>query len=183
MNNPTENAIDECWTDSGSIHPELIASRNLIYTPCEFKCSTPIPESESAEYGAYIFKLNSANVRFRVAKITPTKIGQFVTLWKRVENKSIQPYDLADEIDLFIVVTRKGDNLGQFIFSQSVLHKHDVISSNNNGGKRAIRVYPPWDVAVNKQAKKTQEWQLEYFLEMPQNKPIDYARAQMLYSV
>lgn len=81
------------------------------------------------------------------------------------------------------MVTRKGNNLGQFIFPKAVLQEHDIISVNNHGGKRAIRVYPSWDVAVNKQAKKTQEWQLEYFLEIPQNKPMDYARAQMLYSV
>jgi hypothetical protein len=37
-------------------------------------------EAESAEYGAYTFELNDLSVRFRVAKITPTKIGQFVTL-------------------------------------------------------------------------------------------------------
>lgn len=60
-------------------------------------------ESESIAYGAYMFKLNSMNVRFRVAKITPTKIGQFVTLWKRIGNGSIQPYDIVDSIDFFIV--------------------------------------------------------------------------------
>jgi hypothetical protein len=41
-------------------------------------------ERESLEYAACSFKLNSMSVKFRVAKITPTKIGQFVTLWKRV---------------------------------------------------------------------------------------------------
>jgi hypothetical protein len=42
-------------------------------------------------------------------------------------------------------------------------------------------VYPPWDVAVNKQAKKTQKWQLEYFLEVPKNSEIDLTRAKLLY--
>lgn len=77
MNDLTNNPIDECGINFNS---ELVASINLIYDPCQFKYSKPIPERESAEYGAYIFQLNSANVRFRVAKITPTKIGQFVTL-------------------------------------------------------------------------------------------------------
>ncbi|MDR0329875.1 MAG: MepB family protein [Rickettsia sp.] len=45
-----------------------------------------------------------------------------------------------------------------------------------------MRVYPPWDIVINKQAKKTQAWQLEYFLEIPRNKPINYARTQMLYN-
>ncbi|MFQ6421766.1 MULTISPECIES: MepB family protein [unclassified Bacillus (in: firmicutes)] len=50
-------------------------------------------------------------------------------------------------------------------------------------GKRAIRVYPPWDKTTSRQAQKTQAWQLEYFLEIPVNRPIDCVRAQMLYSL
>ncbi|HJD63798.1 MAG TPA: MepB family protein [Rickettsia endosymbiont of Sericostoma sp.] len=182
MNNLICNRTNNSWSTNDLIHSELIVSRDLIYNPCQFRCSEPVIEKESAEYGAYIFKLNSMNVRFRVAKITPTKIGQFVTLWKRMGNGPIQPYDTADSIDLFIVTTRKGDNFGQFIFPQSVLYKYDIVSHNNQGGKRAIRVYPPWDIVINKQAKKTQAWQLEYFLEIPGNKPINYERVQMLYN-
>lgn len=86
-------------------------------------------------------------------------------------------------IDLFIIVTCKGDNLGQFVFPKSVLYKYDIVSNNNEGGKRAMRVYPPWDIAINKQAQNTQTWQLEYFLEIPKNKPINLARAKMLYGI
>ncbi|WP_341751909.1 MepB family protein [Candidatus Tisiphia endosymbiont of Piscicola geometra] len=182
VNNLICNPTSKPWSTNDLIHSELITSRDLIYNPCQFICSEPVMESESIAYGAYMFKLNSMNVRFRVAKITPTKIGQFVTLWKRIGNGSIQPYDIADSIDLFIVTTRKRDKFGQFIFPQSVLYKYDIVSHNNQGGKRAIRVYPPWDIVINKQAKKTQAWQLEYFLEIPRNKPINYARAQMLYN-
>jgi hypothetical protein len=173
----------DAWSVSGLIHQELIASRDLIYNPCQFKCSEPIIESQNVDYGAYVFSLNSINIRFRVAKITPKKTGQFVTLWKRGVNGVIQPYDFTDEIALFVVAIRKGDKFGQFIFPKSVLYKYDILSNNNQGGKRAIRVYPPWDIVTSKQAKKTQEWQLEYFLEIPKHGPIDYARAQMLYGV
>jgi hypothetical protein len=79
------------------------------------------------------------------------------------------------------VVVRKDDNLGQFIFPKSVLNKHNIVSMNNQGGKRTIRVYPPWDVTINKQAKKTQKWQLEYLLEIPNNNYINYKRAATLY--
>jgi hypothetical protein len=61
-------------------HHDLLTAKDLVYNPCRFKCSQPIMEAESAEYGAYTFELNDLSVRFRVAKITPTKIGQFVTL-------------------------------------------------------------------------------------------------------
>mgnify|MGYP000479275558 CR=1 FL=1 len=164
-----------------TMHQELVEVSNRVYTPLGFKCSQPAIEPESAEYCAYSFELNNFSVRFRVAKITPTKIGQFVTVWKRLKKGPIQPYDSTDSLDFFIINTRKEDRFGQFIFPKSVLCQHDVLSINGEGGKRAIRVYPPWDVAVNKQAKKTQKWQLEYFLEIPKNSEIDLTRAKFLY--
>jgi hypothetical protein len=164
------------------IHQDFFDAKNRIYNPCEITCSQPIMEKESVEYGACTFKLNDFSVRFGVSKITPTKIGQFVTLWKRIGNNPIQPYDISDPFDFFIISTRKDDCFGQFIFPKSVLCEHDVVSVNGKGGKRAMRVYPPWDKELNRQAQKTQKWQLEYFLDVSQDKEIDRARAQMLYS-
>ena len=57
------------------------------------------------------------------------------------------------------------------------------MSIKGQGGKRAIRVYPPWDNELNKQAQKTQAWQLNYFLEIPINNPIDYDRVHKLYAL
>ena len=162
-----------------TIHPEISAADGLIYKPCEFEISTPRKEAESAEYGAYAFELNGLNVRFRVAKVTPTKIGQFVTLWKRIGNGPIQPFDVSDEVDLFIVSTRKNNHFGQFIFPKSALCEQSIVSKNGKGGKRAMRVYPPWDKTTSKQAEKTQYWQLKYFLETP----IDLARAKTLHQL
>ncbi len=163
------------------IHPDLIIARNLIYNSPELKCSELIVEKEGSEYGACSFKINSRFVRFRVAKITPIKIGQFVTLWKRAKNGPIQPYDVTDEIDFFIISVRKDNQFGQFIFPKSILLQHKIISNNGQGGKLAIRVYPPWDITVSAQAKKTQTWQLQYFLELSSNKSIDYVRMKTLY--
>jgi hypothetical protein len=163
------------------LHQDLAGIKSLLYDPCGFKCSQLIKETESAEYGAYTFQLNDFFIRFRVAKITPTKTGQFVTLWKRIGNKPIQPYDISDQIDFFVVSTRKDNYFGQFVFPKVVLHEQGILSVNGKGGKRAIRVYPPWDNDLNKQAQKTQRWQINYFLEIPQDNKIDYARAEMLY--
>ncbi len=123
-------------------------------------------EAESQEYGACEFELNNHRIKFRVAKITPTKIGQFVTLWKRIENGPIVPFDMADPVDLFVVCVRKGQQFGQFVFPKNVLHEKGFVSKDGKGGKRAMRVYPPWDMADSPQAKKTQTWQLKYFFEI-----------------
>lgn len=161
-------------------HKDLIAVKQLVYDPCDFKCSAPIADAESTEYGAYTFNLNDLNLRFRVAKITPTKTGQFVTLWKRSAEGITQPYDANDSIDFFIICVRNTDCFGQFVFPKSILVEENVFSLNKKGGKRGIRVYSPWDKATSKQAHKTQEWQTKYFLEIPDDKSVDYSRAKQL---
>ncbi|MBK3494206.1 MepB family protein [Viridibacillus sp. YIM B01967] len=169
------------WTSSATIHSDLLATRDLVYSPCRFECSQPKIEAQNAEYGAYVFQLNALSIRFRVAKITPTKIGQFVTLWDRIGAGPIQPYDISDPVDLFVISTRKGNNFGQFVFPKAVLCNMDIVSNRGEGGKRAMRVYPPWDKPTSRLAQKTQKWQQAYFLEIPRNSAIDSVRTQMLY--
>lgn len=160
---------------------DLIAAGNMVYTPAGFTWSTPLIEKESAEYGACTFRLNDLSILFRVAKITPTKIGQFVTLWKRTGQSPIQPFDLSDPFDFCVISAKKDDCLGQFIFPKSVLHDKGIVSKDGKGGKRAIRVYPAWDNPTSDQARKTQAWQLQYFLEIQENAPIDFSWVKQLY--
>lgn len=54
-----------------------------VYDKCSFGISDFENEPESKEYDACRFKLNGLNIISRKAKITPKKIGQFVTFWKR----------------------------------------------------------------------------------------------------
>lgn len=180
MNN---NTSETPWMSSVAIHGDLLATKNLVYNSCGFECSQPLVEAQNAEYGAYVYRVNTLAVRFRVAKITPTKVGQFVTLWERSKAGPIQPYDLSDPVDLFVISARKGDDFGQFVLPKVVLCDHDILSKKGQGGKRAIRIYPPWDKPTSRQAQKTQDWQLNYFLEIPANRPIDCGRVQMLYGL
>lgn len=161
---------------------ELIATQKLIYQPMNFILTETQIESQSAEYAAMHFQSNNLHIRFRVAKITPTKIGQFVTLWKRSPSGPIAPFDDSDDIDLVVVCTRLNQHFGQFVFPKAALIKHGIFSVQNKGGKRAIRVYPPWDKTESRQAQKTQKWQLDYFLDMSSDENIDYDRAKRLYS-
>lgn len=164
-----------------SIPNELILIKEILFDNCNFKMIQPTKEHESKDYGACRFKLNELEILFRTSKITPTKIGQFVTLWKRIEKGPIQPFDSTDCIDLFIISTRNKTLSGQFIFPMSILIEKGIISHQGKEGKRAIRVYPPWDLTTSKQAQKTQKWQLDYFLEIKQDQTIDLNRAKLLF--
>ncbi|EKT3966171.1 MepB family protein [Flavobacterium psychrophilum] len=159
----------------------LIDTKNSLYNKCGFELSNIKIEKESAEYVAHRFEINNLKILFRQAKITPTKVGQFVTLWKRKKNKnSIEPFEISDHIDLFVINVKTEKRFGQFVFPKSVLIEKGIVSDKKEG-KRAIRVYPPWDKTENKQAQKTQKWQLDYFLEIPFDKKININHAKTLY--
>ncbi len=166
------------------LFPEfLIETKKHLFDTCGFVLTKAVPEQESSEYSACRIQLNDFNVVFRNAKITPTKSGQFVTLWKRGDCGRIQPYDVSDDFDLVIVNAKTDTHFGQFIFPKAVLLEQGVLTSNFKEGKRAIRIYPPWDITVSKQAQKTQQWQLEYFLNIPFDGALDVSRARFLYGL
>jgi len=151
------------WITQNLLPKDLLRAKELIYDSCHFECTQPKPEAESSDYDAYVFQLKQKYICYRMAKITPTKTGQFVTLWKRNKTGIIEPFDFSDSIDFVIVSVRKDDLFGQFIFPKSVLLEKGIFSTSTREGKRATRVYPPWDETSSKQAQKTQEWQLRYF--------------------
>lgn len=161
-----------------TIHPDLDTAQALAYKPIGLTYSKLIPETESLEYGACTFEINNKTIKFRVAKITPTKIGQFVTFWKRIGTGPIMPYDMNDSFDLLVVSVRNAQHFGQFVFPKNVLLQKGLVSKDGNGGKRAMRVYPPWDITDSPQAKKTQAWQILYFAEIQPN--LDTAKIQKL---
>lgn len=163
------------------MHPDLVASQKFAYEPSGLTMNHFAIETESKEYAASEFKINDLHVKFRVAKITPTKTGQFVTLWKRIGNGPIQPFDMSDPFDLVVISVRTSEHFGQFVFPKLVLYEKGIVSKDGKGGKRAIRVYPPWDICDNKQAIKTQKWQLPYFFEISINAQTDVSRIQKLF--
>ena len=148
-----------------NLNSELIRVKEIGYDHCSFLLSDLVIESESKEYKACTFRLDGRYVICRNSKITPKKIGQFVTFWKRNKENIIEPFDENDQIDFYIINVIKENRLGQFVFPKSVLIDNKIISSTNKEGKRGFRVYPKWDAASSKQAKKTQEWQTKYFIE------------------
>lgn len=169
------------WSDTTRVPGDLLAAKSRVYDPCGFTCSQPVPEAEGAAYAAHGFTLDGRSVRFRAAKTTPTKIGQFVTVWKRSPDGPIQPFDAADPVDVFVISSHDDDGFGQFVFPMDALRRHGVVSVDGCGGKRGFRVYPPWVATANRQADRAQAWQVEYFLHLPQDGSVDRARAEELY--
>ncbi len=154
-----------------------------LYEPVGMQLSdTVIQEQESANYGACRFVLNGFTVVFRVARTTPTKVGQFVTLWKRLRpGEAIVPLDADDPVDFVIVCTSNTEHRGQFIFNRDILLEKGVLSSARHVGKRALRVYPPWSHPLAKEAVRTQEWQLPYFLSISEQGTADRIQIKQLF--
>ncbi|GAB7106859.1 hypothetical protein JCM4814A_51730 [Streptomyces phaeofaciens JCM 4814] len=179
---PPHSIAVETWSDTTPAHSDLLAAKRLVYDPCGFACSRPVPEPESADYAAHHFTLDDLRVRFRAARTTPTKVGQFVTLWKRGSpGGPIEPFDTTDPVDLVVISSRTEHHFGQFVFPLDTLRRHGVVSVNGTGGKRGFRVYPPWASTTNRQAGATQAWQLDHSLDLDQAPPADIARARNLY--
>jgi len=111
---------------TNSIHPDLLIAQKLAYEASGLTCSAIAQETESKKYGACTFEINNKTVIFRVAKITPTKIGLFVALWKGIGAGPIMPYDAAGLVDLFVVSVRNEQHFGQFVFPKKVLEKRDL---------------------------------------------------------
>ena len=120
-------------------------------------------EPEGKEYDACQFKLNGFKIINRTAKITPKKVGQFVTFWKRNDERITTPFSTNDNFDFYIINIKHDDRIGQFVFPKSVLAEKGIIATEKKEGKRGFRVYAPWDVTTKKQAQKTKQWQVDCF--------------------
>ncbi len=141
---------------------ELEAARELLWADGQV-CTAPIAEPESTQYGAFAFSVDGVPVRFRIAKTTPTKPGQFVTVWQRSTDGPIRPFDIEDQVRYFVVSVGDSECHGYFVFPLEALVQRDIVSRNGVGGKRGFRVYPPWVSTTNNQARRSQSWQLEFY--------------------
>ncbi|TCI93757.1 MepB family protein [Tenacibaculum sp. M341] len=158
----------------------LVRIKKSIFDKCNFDISDFKTDLESTEYHACSFKLNKKHIISRNSKITPKKVGQFVTFWKRSNDGTIAPFHESDLIDFYIINVQLENKLGQFVFPKSILIKKGIISTQKKDGKRGFRVYPEWDTTTNKQAEKTQKWQLNYFYRI--DNTIDFKKVDKLYN-
>jgi hypothetical protein len=82
---------------------ELMLVNKLIYKPNHLCLDKLESEKEHSDYGAFTYTLNKKPVKFRIAKITPIKIGCFVALWKRDTAGNNVPYDGEDHFSFYII--------------------------------------------------------------------------------
>ena len=156
----------------------------MIYERSDLTVKSVQEEKQNSKYGAGTFRLSSRTVRFRVANITPTKVGQFVAFWEKDENNKNQPFTYDESPDLLVITTFKGDSeVGQFIFPKEILFKHNILRSSSTKGRMAIRVYSSWDKPTSEQAMKTQKWQLPYFVDMSDQSELPIQKIIELYSL
>lgn len=153
---------------------ELEAICDCIFNTGNVKISQLIKEHESSAYLAFRFQLNGKNVIFRKAKITPTKVGQFVTCWKRNDAGITVPFEFEDKFDFFIIYTESETKKGFFVFPKDALLNNKIIFGEKSSGKRGFRVYPPWYLGLNKQAQRTQRWQMECFFDSSLQLHVDF---------
>jgi hypothetical protein len=154
--------------------------KESIFDNCYFELSELIIDKESQEYEGCRFKLDNKNIICRTSKITPKKIGQFVTFWKRNKDGITEPFDETDAIDYYVINVQSENKVGQFVIPKLVLIVKGIISTSKKEGKRGFRVYPIWDKTESKQAVLTQQWQLNYFFEI--NGDLDLSFVKKLYS-
>jgi len=151
-----------------------------IYNKFNYKITEFIIDHECQEYEGCEFKLNEKNIIFRSSKITPKKVGQFVTFWKRNKEGITAPFSENDAIDFYVINIQTENKTGQFVFPKSVLIEKGILSTSKKDGKRGFRVYPIWDKTISQQAVKTQNWQLNYFFEVIED--LDFNLVKKLYS-
>ncbi|MEH7041844.1 MepB family protein, partial [Bacillus pseudomycoides] len=82
---------------------------NIVYKLNNLVITNLKEEKQNSEYSGWTFQLNNKTIRFRVSKITPNKIGQFVSFWEKNENMQNQAFFYDSAPDL-LVITCIDDN-------------------------------------------------------------------------
>ena len=152
--------------NSITFYPELNTINNIVFKVIGTSISNFKKKLESQAYHSSRFSLNNKSIIYRLAKNTPKKAGQFVTIWKRNDAGITEPFNYNDNFDYFLIAAIKENDFGFFIFPKTILLENKILSTKDIEGKRGIRVYPSWDQPANEQALKTQCWQSKYFIQI-----------------
>lgn len=120
-------------------------------------------EPESSGYESGIVKFSDGAWRVRTARVTPTKPGAFVAVWKRGASGETEPFSEADSAQGLMVFVEHHSQRGVFTFPKRALVELGIITASTSTGKRGFRLYPSWCTDLNRQALRTQGAQAPYF--------------------
>lgn len=149
---------------------ELEHIQDYIFRNLGISIADITEDKECKKYDGYTFQIGIFKFKFRKAKVTPNKIGQFVTLWRRNAEKQTEPFHINDDVDFYIIAKRNNERFGFFFFPKHVMGRHQILTDNIKIGKRGFRVYPDWDIPINKQAQAAKAWQTAYFINLTDDK-------------
>lgn len=125
-----------------------------------------VAEEQGSDYEAGQVEIGSGSWRIRTARVTPTKPGAFVAVWKRSPSGKTQPFESTDSCEGLMVFVKDGSRFGVFTFSREHLVGLGIVQSSHAPGKRGFRVYPTWCTNLNAQATRTQRAQAGAFTEL-----------------
>ncbi len=145
--------------------PSFESYARLVLDPAGIPYSVEA-EAENADYQAGLARIGDQLWRIRTAKITPTKPGAFVSVWRRAADGSTEAFPLDDRADGLLVFVSNQHRSGVFRFSRKLLGELGISSSSTKAGKRGFRVYPAWCTGLNPQATRTQRAQAPAFEEL-----------------
>ncbi|MGM7775419.1 MepB family protein [Arthrobacter sp. KNU-44] len=124
-------------------------------------------EEQNSDYESGVARIGNEQWRIRTARITPTKPGAFVAVWKRGEGGSTRPFTAEESMSGLLVFVEEQERFGVFQFTKPHLISFGYVSSDLHPGKRGFRVYPEWCSGLNPQASRTQRAQGVAFSELP----------------
>ncbi|MEQ4566446.1 MepB family protein [Paenarthrobacter sp. CAP02] len=141
------------------------------FTACSSASDDPQPiiqaEEQNSDYESGVVLFGKEWWRIRTARITPTKQGAFVAVWKRDGGGSTRPFTAGESLSGLMVFVEERGRFGVFRFSPSYLISLGYVTSEFHPGKRGFRVYPAWCSDLNPQASRTQRAQASAFVELP----------------
>lgn len=125
-----------------------------------------VAEDQGSDYESGRVKIDADTWRIRTARVTPTKPGAFVAVWRRAQDGNTEPFSSSDECEGLMVFVRDGSKFGVFTFSREHLVELGVVQSTRAPGKRGFRVYPSWCANLNEQATRAQRAQASAFADL-----------------
>ncbi|MEK4563534.1 MepB family protein [Alkalihalobacillus sp. FSL R5-0424] len=131
-------------------------------------------EDCNKDYEGFSIHIDGVLFRSRLAKATPKKKGYFVAVWLKDNQGINQAYseDQTPDKTIISVIDETLHMKGQFVFPKEELIKRGITKTESQKGKMAFRVYPDWVTGLNATAKKTQDWQSLYFIDLSDHQPV-----------